>query len=139
MQEACNKAARYCAAAEHCDSEVREKLFQWGVPVSLADSLIARLHDEGYIDSRRYCRAFVHDKIAFSGWGRRKIRQALLSKGLPDELVGEALSEADRTAYLRNLENLVRRRKGRPVESTIRFLLQRGYDYDDIRPFLPSC
>ena len=126
------KAARYCAAAEHCSSEVREKLRQWGYEGDCAP-VIERLRGDGYIDEARYCKAYVHDKAAFQGWGRRKIRMMLRSKGLPEDETEAALQGLDPEIYKGVLEHLVERKKGYDRDKLLRFLLQRGFDYADIK------
>lgn len=124
--------ARYCAAAEHCEQEVCDKLAAAGVDESDRQSIIDYLTENAYLNPVRYCEAFVHDKVAYQGWGRRKIEAALKAKRLPTSALRKALDEMDQTAYSRQMEHLINRRKGEPKEKTIRFLLQRGYTMDEI-------
>ena len=51
------------------------------------------LEDEKYIDSARYARAFVHDKLAYDRWGRLKMQQALRLKRIPQCDITEAFTE----------------------------------------------
>ena len=46
------------------------------------NEIIDRLIDEKFIDERRYCRAFVNDKLRFNHWGRVKIQAKLREKKL---------------------------------------------------------
>ena len=84
MNPLLNKAAAYCAAAEHCRSEVQTKLLQWGASAGQAGDILDQLEDQGFISESRYCAAFVNDKIRFQGWGKEKIRMALKQKRLPN-------------------------------------------------------
>ncbi len=129
-------AARYCAAAEHCEQEVRQKLYQWECPASLMDGIIDYLIDEHYIDSDRYCRAYVHDKVAFQGWGRQKIAASLRAKSLPSSSIRQAIENIDENEYFRQLHRLIAQKKGTDRERTMRFLLQRGFTYDEIESLL---
>ena len=63
MAELQSKAEAYCAHAEHCTSEIMEKMRVWGATSVQAEQVTERLIDEKYIDETRYCRAFVHDKL----------------------------------------------------------------------------
>jgi len=94
------------------------------------------LYDNGYLDDSRYCRAFVHDKVAFAQWGRQKIRYALRAKRLPDGLIERALEEIDIEVYKKNMEKLIASRPKATNEADkaklVRFMLQRGYTYDEI-------
>lgn len=92
--EAFNKAAAYCSRCEHCLSEVKEKLCQWGVFDELVHQrIVSQLMDEGYVDEGRFCRAYVRDKFRFNHWGRQKIAMSLCQKGLPSALVDDVLDE----------------------------------------------
>lgn len=93
-KEAFNKAATYCSRSEHCPSEVREKLYQWGIKDEEPQQrIIQQLMDEKYLDEGRFCRAFVHDKFHFNHWGRQKIAMYLSQKRLPAPLIQEALED----------------------------------------------
>ena len=77
--EALNRVAAYCSAAEHCRAEVSEKLQKWGIAYEAIERILARLEAEKYIDDERYCRAFINDKYRFAKWGKMKsIRKNIL-------------------------------------------------------------
>lgn len=132
LPEFVSKAARYCAAAEHCETEVREKLYQWSCPGAWVDQVIDGLYEQNYLNDVRYCAAFVHDKVAYQAWGRQKIRAALQARRLPGRLIDEALKNIDFIEYNRQLKRLVEKKKGTEPDRLVRFLLQRGFTYDEI-------
>lgn len=92
FDQALYKMAALCSTAEHCESEVREKLRRMGLPEAEADRIIDRLYDERYIDTSRYCHAYVRDKFRFAHWGRVKIEQGLKLKRLPEADIRQALA-----------------------------------------------
>lgn len=49
-EDALNRAAAYCSAAEHCRAEVNEKLQKWGIAYETIERILARLEAEKYID-----------------------------------------------------------------------------------------
>lgn len=145
------KAQNYCSLAEHCVSEVREKLYQWGATSAVQDKILSQLCQAGFIDESRYAAAFVHDKVAFQGWGREKIRMMLLMKHLPSDVVEEALAGIDETVYNQQLSHLIEQKQQELLNSSIhhssisplgdhskiiRFLAQRGFTSDEIRSSL---
>lgn len=132
MAELLSKAEAYCAQAEHCVSEMRDKLRVWGATSAQADEVTERLTDEKYIDEARYCRAFVHDKLLYQGWGRMKMRAALQAKHLPSTYIAAALEDIDENEYFRILEKVVQKKKGSP-EQVIRFCMQRGFALNEIK------
>lgn len=127
------RAEAYCARAEHCAYEVRRKLVQWGAAAEVIDTVITHLYQAQYIDDMRYCRAYVHDKLLYQHWGKVKIRTMLYAFHLPDQCIAEALSEIDEDEYMRILEHVAAQKKQATREQQVRFLLQRGFDYADIR------
>lgn len=139
-----NKMAAYCAAAEHCRSEVLEKILKQDVPLEIAERIVDRLESEHYIDEARYCRAYANDKLRFSGWGKMKIRQGLYAKRIPDRLIVTCLDELDEAAYLDILKELiaVKRRsvKGRNeyeiTAKLVRFAVGRGFELKDVYKFV---
>ena len=134
--EALNKAAAYCTLCERCTSEVSAKLTAWSVPHCEQEEIIARLIDEKFIDEKRYCSAFVNDKVKFNRWGRIKITAALREKHLPQEYIKEALENIDEDIYMQALKETIdikrRELKGKDDFATqqkiIRHAASRGYE-----------
>ncbi len=133
------RAEQYCALSEHCAQEVREKITAWGGTAAAADGIVAALYEGRYIDDSRYCRAYAHDKMLYQGWGRTKIRLMLQSKGLPREAVAEALAEIDEGEYRRVLLGVADKKRNATPEQRLRFLLQRGFAYREIREALGAA
>lgn len=117
---------------------MRDKLRQWGYEGDCG-LLIERLQSGGYINEARYCRAYVHDKAAFQGWGRRKIRMMLRGKGLPEDETEEALRAVDPEVYGGVLKRLAAQKKGLGRDRLLRFLLQRGFEYAEAAEVLPAA
>ena len=123
-EEALNRMAAYCSAAEHCKAEVNEKLQKWGLPYEVINRIIDRLVVEKFIDEERYCRAFVNDKFRFAKWGKMKITQALYMKKIPREVTYRYLNDIDREEYLAILG------PSSSGKSTLMKLCARFYDPD---------
>ena len=139
LDELKHKAEAYCATAERCCSEVSNKLMQWGATPDEIDQILDSLQSSHYIDEARYCAAFAHDKLLYQGWGRVKIRAALFAKHLPSTVIRDALHSLDESEYFDVLQRVVATKK-RAIKSNdpmareklIRFLLQRGFTFDEI-------
>lgn len=133
------KAEAYCASAEHCCYDMRLKLQQWGATAEQAEQIVSHLQEYKYVDEQRYCRAFVHDKVLYQGWGRMKLRAGLQAKHLPIRAIDFALDNLDESEYFRVLNQVITSKK-RTVKSSdpqareklIRFCLQRGFTYEEI-------
>ena len=128
-----SKAEAYCARAEHCAADVRRKLYEWGADPDFSDFIEKKLYENNFLNDTRFCNAYVHDKVEYQAWGRMKIRAGLHALQLPDSAISQALENIDETAYFRNLRALVSQRKSDPEEKLLRFLLQRGFTYEEIK------
>ena len=128
------KAEAYCARAEHCAADVRRKFYEWGLQdAEIADSIEENLYADNFLNDRRFCEAYVHDKVAYQSWGRLKIQASLRALQLPESEIRSALENIDETAYFDNLRKLIRARKNDSEDKRLRFLLQRGFTYEDIK------
>lgn len=128
------KAQAYCARAEHCATDVRRKFYEWGLQdAEIADFIEQNLYADNFLNDRRFCEAYVHDKVAYQSWGRLKIQASLRALQLPESEIRSALENIDETAYFDNLRKLIRSRKTDPEDKRLRFLLQRGFTYEEIK------
>ena len=128
------KAQAYCARAEHCAADVRRKFYEWGLQdAEIADSIEQNLYADNFLNDRRFCEAYVHDKVAYQSWGRLKIQASLRALQLPESEIRSALENIDETAYFDNLRKLIRARKNDSEDKRLRFLLQRGFTYEEIK------
>ena len=128
------KAEAYCARAEHCAADVRRKFYEWGLQdAEIADFIEQNLYADNFLNDRRFCEAYVHDKVAYQSWGRLKIQASLRALQLPESEIRSALENIDETAYFDNLRKLIRARKNDSEDKRLRFLLQRGFTYEDIK------
>ncbi len=140
-QEAYLQLAALCAQAEHCQREMRDKMYRWELDETVQNRVLDRLVRERFVDDERYARAFVKDKIRYNKWGRRKVQQALWQKGIDSEIQRKVLDEIDEKEYLDILRPLLRqKRKSIKAQNDyelnqklLRFALGRGYTFDIIR------
>ena len=132
LQELTLRTETYCARAEHCASEVRTKIRAWGGTLAQAETIISHLYNNHYLDNARYCRAYTHDKLLYQHWGKVKIRAMLQARQLPSSEIQSALQNIDETEYNRILLAVLATKKNAPREAQIRFLLQRGFEYETI-------
>ena len=84
FKDALRRAAALCSRQEQCTGQIREKLRSWNVDAELAQRVILKLHEEKFLDDRRYARFYVRDKFKLNRWGRIKITAMLRQKGIQD-------------------------------------------------------
>lgn len=134
--QAMNRAAALCARSEQAPGDIREKLVKWGLNSHDADAILHKLTEQGFLNEERFARAFVKDRFAFNGWGRIKIAHQLRQKGIPAEVISDAMSVIDEEEYRQRLTELLRA-KWRSVNdrapraawaAMMRFAASRGFE-----------
>ena len=90
-----DKAEAYCAKAEHCAADVRRKLYEWGAPAEIAESIEQKLYERDFLNDTRFCNAYVHDKVEYQRWGRLKIQAGLRALDLPEPEIRKSLDSID--------------------------------------------
>lgn len=143
-KEILNKAEAYCSAVERCPSDVEAKLKAWGASPETVAAVMERLFKEKFLDTVRFCSAYVRDKYRFNQWGRMKIAQMLRMKGLSDRDIQSGLEEIDTEEYDSILKKLLKQ-KMKSIKAAndyersmklIRFAMGRGFTLEEIRRYV---
>lgn len=131
--------ADYCSKMERCKSDVMKKLRSFPLSAEEKMAIVQYLVEEGYIDEMRYAKAFASDKLRFDGWGKLKIKYALLQKNIDPSTIDIALNELDEHVYRQILtEELNKKLKTLPADldpftrshKLFQFGFQRGFESD---------
>ena len=139
-----DRARRYCALSEQCESGVRQKLISWGAASDDVTPIVERLRSEDYLNDERYARAFCEGKLVQQRWGKQKVLYHLRAKHLPKEAIEAGMSVVDDETYFRimadEMEKKLRTLGGELTPEVRRkmlsFLISRGYSASDISRML---
>jgi regulatory protein len=140
------RMATLCAKRESCKSEILKKLDRYDLEEHAKKRIITKLEKENYLNEKRYCRSFIHDKHQFNKWGRTKIEFALRQKQIPSEVIVSAFSEFPVSYFGEPLLELLRR-KSKTIRTKndfekrtklIRYALGKGYTMDETLRCLDS-
>ena len=106
----------YSYFSNRCSKRIIHKRSHgWLAKISLKLSekhkIINKLKKEKYIDHDRYAKAFTHDRFNFYKWGKLKIKQQLLTKGIEESLIDDALNLIDENAYQALIKDLALKKK----------------------------
>lgn len=132
------RAATLCSRCEQCSPDIIKKLSAWGLSSSDSDKVIERLTELNFLNDERFVKAYAHDKLCFSGWGRKKIQQGLWAKRLPKELIELSFDEIDDEEYTDIACQVIRAKaksyKEWPLSrenkiKLIRYAMMRGFEY----------
>lgn len=140
-EQALARLTALCASAEHCTGEMIDKMTKWEIPEEAQARIMEHLVSNKYVDDERYCRAFVHDKMEYNHWGRRKIEQALYVKHVDKAIQTKVLDEIPDSDFIDILRPLIdkKRRQTRADNEyemnikLMRFAASRGFTIDQIR------
>lgn len=109
-EKALERMTGLCARAEHCEFEIRDKLRRALLPAADIERVLDYLVTHRFVDDARYARAFAADKARFAGYGRLKIRMALIAKRIDVSYITDALDAIDHDMYAETLLKMARSR-----------------------------
>ena len=140
-EQALARLTALCASAEHCTGEMIDKMTKWEISEEAQARIMEHLVKNKYVDDERYCRAFVHDKMEYNHWGRRKIEQALYVKHVDKAIQKTVLDEIPDEDFIDILRPLIvqKRRQTRANSEyemnmkLMRFAASRGFTIEQIR------
>jgi regulatory protein len=142
---ALQKAKHFCAYQERCHSEVRDKLYSFGLHRNEVEPLLSQLIEENFLNEERFAIAFAGGKFRIKHWGKEKIKYALKQKQVSVYCIRKALSQIPDADYKKTFTALADRKlatlkseknifiKKRKIKD---FLQQRGFDLRLINEYL---
>jgi len=144
LEQALQKARHYCAYQERCHSEVKEKLYGFGLRKNDVEEALSRLIEDNYLNEERFAIQFAGGRFRMKQWGKVKIRYELKQKQVGEYCIKKALAAIGEDDYdhtltklvedkweaLQDEEPYIRRQK------TQNYLVQKGYESDRIHAAL---
>lgn len=139
-ETAYGRMARTCSQKECAPFDIARKLQRMELPAPLTDKIIDRLKKEKYLDEKRFIRSYIHDKLHFNKWGKRKIILFLKHKQLPQELIEEGFAELSDISFRESLQPILEK-KWKSVTGKsdyekrgklIRYALGRGFSMEEV-------
>ncbi len=146
-EECLQKAKQYCAYQERCHSEVKEKLYSFGLHKNDVDELLSKLIEENYLNEERFAIQFAGGRFRIKQWGRVKIKYALKQKQVSDYCIKKSLSAIDESDYKKTLQKVFEQKlktvkteknifiKKRKVQD---HLMQKGFEAELIRKLIAA-
>ena len=136
-EQALQKIKHYCGYQERCHSEVKEKLYSYGLWKKDVETLISQLIEENYLNEERFAELFAGGKFRMKQWGRVKIKYELKQKQISEYCIKKGLKEINEDDYQKTLRKLASA-KWKTLKSernifarktkTMNYLLQKGYE-----------
>jgi len=136
-EEIVSKAIQhFCAYRERSQQEVRDKLYDMGLHQREVENTIADLISKGFLNEERFAKAFAGGKFRINGWGKIKIRSALVQKKVSPKCIELGLDSIDERDYFASLKKILNQKmkSGKEKNTFIlkskaaRFALSRGFE-----------
>lgn len=143
--KALQKIKHFCAYQERNHTEVKQKLYSYGLYKPEVEAILSELIADNFLNEERYATAFAGGKFRQLNWGKVKIKYALKQKGISEYCIKKALQAIDDEDYADTLKKLYEAKwktlagtKMSRVQKVKNYLLQKGYAYDEISRLLPE-
>jgi len=135
-----DRALHYLSFGARTQSDMERYLKGKQVGDEAIANTLEKLKNYGYINDLDFARRFVQSILLSKKEGRRAAEYKLKQKGIPKEMIEDALSDFSEEDETENAQNLYAvltekyknddERKRR--DKIIRYMAQKGYDYDII-------
>lgn len=140
--DAWSAALRLLARRDYAIGELRQRLLAKGYPAEAIEAALARGVELGYLDDVRHIERLSRTLLASGRAAGRRLALELRRRGLPDDLVGEAVAAArDDGSEDEALRDLIARRfpsfafaaaDEREQRRVVAYLQRRGFPLDRI-------
>lgn len=140
------KIKQYCAYQERCHSEVRKKLYSYGLYKTDVEKLLSQLIEENFLNEERFAIQYAGGKFRIKQWGKKKIVYALKEKQISNYCIRKAIQEIDGIDYEKTLYKLAvkkwaslkgERHINRKIKTQI-YLQQKGFENELISKIIQS-
>ena len=138
LRSARERALDLLSAAEQTSGTLRQKLLRW-YGEEAVEAAVLRMEELGLINDLDYGRRYAADAVNLRGWPRRRIAMELQKKGVPAEVIEEALADITEETEIETACRLLERPyrgklRDRKERDKVKAALQRrGFSYEVIR------
>ena len=128
---------------EYSRAELATKLNKKFDNHSAIEQVLVQISDQGLQSDKRFAEAFIRSRL-YRGHGLARLRQDIRQKGVADDLVAQALEDAD-INWFELAKDVAQRKFGdrqaadqREKAKRMRFMQYRGFNYEQIKYALSS-
>ena len=137
IKEVKKKIEHYCAYQERSHLEVRKKLQGYNISSGELEEIITELILSGFLNEARFAETFSSGKFRLKKWGKIKIKNGLLRKGVSPACIKKGLDSLNPDEYKKTLMELLEKKKSTfeqkipdPLvqKKLADFVIQKGYE-----------
>jgi len=134
-------ALEYVARRLRSEWELRDYFKRKGYEDELANGILAKLADYGFVDDATFAKRWVENRRMLKATSVKKLRLELRQKRIADDIISEVLAndETDEREVLRELVEKKRKQsKYQDKQKLMMYLAGQGFNYDDIKAVLAN-
>lgn len=141
------KIKSYCSYQERSHTEVKEKLYSFGLYKMDVEPILSQLIEENFLNEERFALAFASGKFRIKKWGKVKIKHELKQKRVSEYCIKLALGSINEEDYGNMLKGLFEsklkslskeRNSNLKKQKVYNYLLQKGFESNRITPLYIS-
>ncbi|CUS97318.1 regulatory protein [Candidatus Kryptobacter tengchongensis] len=139
-------AYKFLSHKPRTQKEVEERLRQKGFDKNVISKVVQEIKNYGFINDLEYARNFVFDRIKSKTLGKVALKQALLAKGISNDIIEQVLSERENIVdefeialelanqKLKQIKSSKKKKrtKNEQKRKIYEFLARRGFSWDVI-------
>lgn len=145
-EEVLTKLMGFCAYQERSPYEVKLKAINFGLNQEEATQIVNTLIEDSFVNEDRFTKAYIRGKVSIKRWGTYKLRDGLLSKGIPEHIMEKHLNQIPAETHFKNAKYWFKRKVGdgdqkltqEDKSKLYRYLAQKGFESDLIKNLLFS-
>ena len=104
-----------------------------GVSQAIADRVLKRLMDKGYLDDEAFTRFWVENRHVRKGVSVRRLKLELSQKGVDREIVAHMIEASSRNDEDELMKIIAKKRSRYPdKQKLVQYLVRQGFSYDDV-------
>ena len=105
-----------------------------GVSQTIANRVLNRLQEKGYIDDEKFTRYWVENRNQTKGASQRKLQAELRAKGVENTIIENAFANSERNDADELAKIIAKKRnKYDDPQKFMAYLARQGFSYDDIK------
>ncbi len=135
---------KYITKKLRSEKEIYEYLKKKEVSENVIENTIAKLRENKFLDDDIYLKAYINDQLTLSNNGPKKIAKNLVTLGLDESLINNALNNIDVSLWEEKIDKYVSKKVNANHNSSVKMLKMKivndlvnlGYDKEMIMPII---
>ncbi len=134
---------RFALYQPRTEGEVRQRLMRDHISSEIIEDVLLQLRRLHLLDDQKYAELYVQEKVSRQHWSRRRIQHELFRKGVPANIIEQALSIISRGTESETIREIVQKKYAhrdlndrKMFDRTVQSLINKGFSLSLILPIL---